>query len=107
MEFCLETLPPARIVASLLHLAGFQVVAGVVFVGDGDGADVQCLHRLKEVGGVEREHLQHARLRQVVAVFRSPFALRQPDGLPPSAQVVDVARKSLGILHLLAVRCII
>ena len=97
-------LPPARIVASLLHLAGFEVVAGVVLVGDGNGADIQCLHCLKEIRSIESEHLQYTGLGQVVTVFGATLALRQPDGFSLSAQVVNVVGEGLGILHLLVQR---
>ena len=44
--------------------------------------------------------MEHRRLRQVVAVLGAAFALRQPNGLMPLSEMVDICREVLGVIQL-------
>ena len=70
---------PARVVTPQLHLGGFQIVARVKLIRDTHRTDIQCFEGCEEVFLAHRQHMQHAGLRQVVAVFGAPLALCEPD----------------------------
>ena len=70
-----------REVALLLEFFCFEEVAGVVFVGDGDGYDVEVHEVCEDIGlSSHVEHFEDAGLCFVVGVFGSSFALCDPDG---------------------------
>ena len=92
-----RTLAPFGIVAFELHLFGLQVVARIELIRDTYGTDIERLYVLKEVLLTERQHMQHTRLCQVVTVFRTAFALCQPDGLALFAQMTDIRAQLLGV----------
>ena len=68
------------VAALLLHLFGFEVVAGVELIGDGYGHEVELLQPLDECAFTSHaEHLDDAALGDVVGVFRPTLPLCYPD----------------------------
>ena len=71
-----------RVVPALLHFLGLEVVAGVVFVGDGEGYYVEADEAVDDSSfAAHGKHLQYAVLRAVVGVFGTSLPLGDPDGL--------------------------
>ena len=68
------------IVALELEFFGFQVVAGIVLVGDGERHKVHVAEVLPSAAvAAERHHAQHRGLGVVARVFGAAFALGDPD----------------------------
>ena len=81
-------------IALLLELLGFEEVAGVVFVRNGQRHEVQALDALQRRAlAAHRHHLQEGFLRAVVGVLGTPLALGNPDVL---------ALLGNGVVHILA-----
>ena len=97
VEVVLTALLERRVVALLLELLRFQVVAGVVLVADGQRHDVQ----LTQVAA-HSQHLQHRLLCTVIRVLGTSLTLGNPDILLLLADgIVNIAaHKQAGTQHL-------
>ena len=70
------------ILAPFVKLHGFQLVARLPLVRDGNRSDPQLFKVLHEIGrAAHPEHLQETGLRAVVPVLRAPLFLRDPHGI--------------------------
>lgn len=80
VEIVLLRLLVGGIVALELEFFGFQVVAGIVLVGDGERHKVHVAEVLPSAAvAAERHHAQHRGLGVVARVFGAAFALGDPD----------------------------
>ena len=80
VEVVLFALLERRIVALLLELLSFEVIAGIVLIADAERHDVELLESVDDAAfSSHRKHLEQRLLRLVATVLGSSFALCNPD----------------------------